>query len=90
MYHYVKDPVSGQSRLVDIGDNEIQAVPVVQPVTITLGGSTKRFRCMVSGCGKAFKTEGVFSIHYNRNHLKTEDKQEWRQFMEKVDVSNAQ
>lgn len=72
---------NGNSRIVQYDPVEVKHEEVVKPAAAN-SIKAKRFKCKV--CDKKFAGQGVFSIHYNRNHLKTENKEEWRDNIETV------
>lgn len=93
MVWYFRKNDKGQTRLeLQPEENPVPVVPVAQPASTTLPGVTtfaKKFECAVQGCGKRFATQGVFSIHYNRNHRQNaESKEEWRQYVKEIDGTN--
>lgn len=92
VWHFLKDPKTGHTRLELMPDTQIPVVPVSQPTSPTLPGTvayTKKFECTVQGCGKKFATQGVASIHYNRHHRQGDSKDEWRSFVKEIDGANA-
>lgn len=88
MVWHFKKSANGQTRL-ELQDepNPISVVPIAQPATTTLPGAVtyaKRFECTVPGCGKRFATQGVASIHYNRQHRQNDNKDEWRSYVKEI------
>lgn len=85
-YSFKKDPRTGRSYIVaNDALPSIEQTQVVQPSTVTLDDNRpKRFRCKVQGCNKKFAGQGMACMHYNKNHKSSDDREEWRQFIEEA------
>lgn len=92
VWYFKKDPKTGHTRVELQNENAIPVVPIAQPATTTLPGAvtyTKRFECTVPGCAKRFATQGVASIHYNRQHRQGDNKEEWRSYVKEIPVDDV-
>jgi len=82
-FGFIKDKATGTSKLIEMDEAPLEAVPVAQPASASLAGTeAARYQCMVDGCGKPFRTSGVAAIHFKNAHPDLAvDKHTWRKYV---------